>query len=776
VILDHKKELLGASIAQDHQWRFPPIPKVPEKFIHAITRYEDRRFFFHPGVDPLAVIRSLWLNIKYNRVVSGASTITMQVIRLSRQGRPRTIMEKIIEMVLALRLELSKSKNEILNLFASHAPFGGNVVGIEAASWRYFGRAPSCLSWAETAILAVLPNSPALIHPGRNRKKLLEKRNQLLTLLYEEGIIDPLTSRLAKLEPLPPKPLPIPHHAPHLLDRIKKNRYFGKANSKRDLGGVQNNSRFRTTLIKSLQLRTTDLLKLHHKKLLGNGIHNAAALVLDVDTGHVLAYVGNVLDLKQANHGNHVDVVTASRSTGSILKPLLYAGLMQSGEILPTSLVPDIPTRIGGFAPQNYTHTYQGAVPASMALARSLNVPAVRMLRSYGTDRFYALLKWMGMTTLHRPARDYGLSLILGGAEGTLWDITGIYAGMARCVNRFSTRDPEANPVYFAPSFIPEKENENVNNHGKNYKKRKTLSRVENPLDAAACYLTMEAMSEVIRPGVESAWHNFLSSRKIAWKTGTSYGFRDGWAIGITPMYAVGVWTGNADGEGRPGLTGIGSAAPLLFDIFGLLEASQWFPRPEAGLIDIEVCAKSGYRAGPDCGETKIISAPLSGQKVDTCPYCRIVHCDDSHKWRVHSECQRVSDIRSVKWFVLPTVLEWYFKKRHSDYRPLPPFRTDCIETMEGTRTASLTMIYPENHSMIYIPMELSGRRGKMVFEAAHRDVQTTIHWHLDDIYLGSTRDIHQMALSPSPGRHVLTLVDANGELIRRTFNVLAKK
>jgi penicillin-binding protein 1C len=775
VILDRNGEFLGASIAADEQWRFPPTEDISEKFVRTITCYEDKRFFYHPGVDPLAVARAFWQDIRSGEIVSGASTITMQVIRLSRKGRPRSVWEKLIEMVLAVRLELSMSKREILALFASHAPFGGNVVGLEAASWRYFGRGSDKLSWAETAMLTVLPNSPALVHPGKNREILLEKRNALLDRLRAEGILDPLSCDLAKQEPLPPQPHPIPMLAPHLLINIKMAHLSSKGKGNKAHGLFDSPSRVRITLDKNIQARAVQIIQRHNGHLAENGIHNAAALILEVESGNVLAYIGNAQDFTSGEHGTQVDVITSPRSTGSILKPLLYAGMLNAGDLLPSELVPDIPTRMGGFAPQNYSRTYYGAVPAHMALARSLNIPAVRMLHAYGVDRFYGLLNRLGMTTLHRPANDYGLSLILGGAEGTLWDITGIYTSMARSVNNFTHPHQAEKTSFFPPNYLWEKHTDTptkkISRSGINMK-----TPHKEPLEPAACWLALQAMVEVTRPGAESTWELFDSSRKIAWKTGTSYGFRDGWAVGVTPQYAVGVWVGNADGEGRPGLTGIATAAPILFELFGLLDVQGWFDPPEADLVEIEVCAKSGQRAGPYCTETKKMMVPFAGLRKQRCQYCRIIHCDANLEWQVHSDCERIAAIRSVEWFVLPPAMEWYYRKYHSDYRPLPPYRSDCIESAGGSETASMSLIYPGKNGLIYIPIELDGQRGRTVFEAAHRDTDAIIYWHLDGEYLGATRNIHQIALAPQPGDHTLTLVDEKGERLQRRFAVLAKE
>ena len=776
IILDRNGELIGASIAADEQWRFPPRDDLPDKFVQAATLYEDRHFFHHPGVDLLAVGRAAWANLRSRRIVSGASTLTMQVIRLSRGHRPRTFVEKLIEMTLAVRLELSKSKKEILALYAAHAPFGGNVVGLEAASWRYFGRSPDQLTWAETAMLAVLPNSPSLVFPGKGQDRLLNKRNRLLDRLQEFKVIDGLTCSLAKAEPLPSAPHPLPMLAPHLLDRVKQEKGsivdelslvsrqgISRNSHSDDTAAADGRARFRTSLDKNLQIRVTEIVEKHHAKLSGNGIHNAAALVLDVDTNQALAYVGNIPDLSDLEHGNYVDVITAPRSTGSILKPLLYAAMLNSGEMLPRELVPDIPTRIGSFSPQNFSRTYQGAVPANMALARSMNIPAVRMLHAYGVDRFYSLLKGLGMTTLYRPASGYGLTLILGGAEGTLWDITGIYAGLARTVNRYFQDHPDQNPAFSRPRYLTTAVHD-------------SKISTNPPIGPAACWATLQAMLEVSRPDEESAWRNFTSSQRIAWKTGTSYGMRDGWAVGVTPRYAVGVWVGNADGEGRPGLTGLSAAAPILFEIFGLLDHSGWFEMPESEMTEIEVCAKSGHRAGPFCEKTIKMYVPLAGLRARTCPYCRLIQCNASLGWRVHGSCERISAVRQVRWFVLPPAWEWFYRNGHSDYRSLPPFRSDCLDSISGAGSASLSLIYPRKDGEIYVPVELDGTRGRTVFEAAHRNPGVLIYWHLDEEFLGTTRDIHQIALDPAPGFHTLTLVDENGERLEQTFTVLSQK
>ncbi len=653
----------------------------------------------------------------------------------------------MIEAVLALRLEMREDKDAILALFASHAPFGGNVVGLDAAAWRWFGRPPESLSWAESALLAVLPNNPALMHPGRNRDALAAKRDRLLDALRDAGAMDAETCALAKAEPLPPEPRPLPALAPHLLERVRLTR--------------SGDALVRSTLDRGLQERASAILERRGRELSGAGIRSAAALVLDVPSGEVRAYVGNIGD----GPGSRVDVVRAPRSTGSILKPLLYASMLESGEILPTQLVADVPTRYGGFFPQNMSLGYEGAVPAWRALARSLNVPAVRMLQQHGVDRFAAQLKALGMSTLHRPARDYGLSLILGGAEGTLWDLTGIYAGLARAAGGRGFGAPaalgarSASPAaFFEPRFAAA---------------GPAAGPRSSPIGPGAAWLTLQAMLEVERPDEESAWREFASGRSVAWKTGTSYGFRDAWAIGVTPRFAVGVWVGNADGEGRPGLRGSEAAAPILFELFDSLPRGGWFERPDFALAEVTVCSRSGSRAGPWCEETQIVSAPRLAAGGPPCPFCRLVPLDATGRWQVSSGCEPVASIQPRPWFALPPVMEYYYRRHHSDYRSLPPLRADCVALDDASRPA-LSLIYPTQGSRIYVPRELAGDRGRAVFQAAHRDPDARVYWHLDDEYLGTTEGLHQMALAPPPGEHTLTLVDESGRRAQCVFTVLA--
>lgn len=740
VVSDRNGELLGARIADDQQWRFPTVDSVPDKYKTCLVEFEDQYFGYHWGINPVSIFRAVKQNLSQKRIVSGASTITMQTIRLSRKEK-RTFGEKFIEMIMATRLEFSYSKDEIINLYASHAPMGGNVVGIEAASWRYFGHQSSTLSWAEAATLAVLPNSPAMMHFGRNRAKLLTKRNNLLKKLHDKNILDKTDYELAVSEPLPFEPYALPVVAPHLVTKIYMEQ-----------GGRQ----VRTTIDKQQQLLIENILARWNAEFAQNEIKNIAAVVVNVEKNEVVAYCGNV-HFDKSISANQVDILQAPRSTGSILKPFLYCAMLDNGQLLPNQLLADIPININGFTPKNFSLNYDGAVPASEALARSLNIPFVVSLRKYGVPKFYNLLKDAGMSTLSRSPDNYGLSLILGGAEGKLWDIVSMYTHMAQALN-----DYNSDRRYWkrrAVSYVYDQDN------------NKPEERITRPMfRAGAIWLTFDALTNLNRPE-EIDWRSIPSIQKIAWKTGTSFGFRDGWAVGVNPKYAVGVWVGNSDGEGRPGLTGARTAGMVMFDIFNALPASRWFPAPTTDMVRTEVCKESGLLAGVNCPESSVdtIWTTKKGAEAAVCSYHIRVNVSEDLQYRVYEDCAGERGIVQTSWFVLPASWEWFYKEHHPSYRSLPPFSPEC---QSADNTKMMEFIYPTANAVVSIPKQLDGRNGRIVFELAHRDPRSKVFWHLDETYVGETQNFHKQELSPSAGNHRLTVVDENGNSLSINFSV----
>lgn len=726
VVTDRNEELLGARIASDGQWRFPPRNTTPEKIKECLITFEDKHFYHHWGVNPFAIGRAFYQNVKNKRIVSGGSTLTMQTIRLAR-NESRTFREKLIEMIWATRLEFRASKEEILSMYISHAPFGGNVVGLDAAAWRYFGHSADDLSWAESAMLAVLPNAPAMIHLSKGRKTLLDKRNRLLKQLLEKKTIDSSTYELAISEPLPDEPHALPQIAPYLVSRFYQER---------------NGEYSRSTINKGIQTQVEDLAERWSNEFGRSDIRNLAILVIDIPSNQVVAYCGNVhFDRKQG--GNQVDVIQAPRSTGSILKPFLYYAMLQEGSLLPDMLLPDVPVNINGFTPQNFSMQFEGAVPASEALARSLNIPAVTMLQRYGVPKFHSFLQQIGLKTINRSSSHYGLSLILGGAEATLWDVTNAYAMMGRSLLQLPQRSCS---LLLRTSRITES---------------------TDPFQPGAVWQTFDALKEVNRPE-EIDWKSIPSMQTIAWKTGTSYGFRDAWAVGVTPRYAVGVWVGNATGEGKPGLVGAQTAGPVLFDIFNLLPSSSWFTRPAGIFVEAEVCRKSGHLKGRFCDETDTLLVLPAGLRTEACPYHHLVTLSANESQRIYENCANTEPTLRKSWFTLPPVWEWYYKQHHPEYKPLPPFKAGCGEDT----FQPMQFIYPPMNARIKLPKQLDGSKGFLTVELAHNNPNATVFWHLDETYQAQTQDFHKISLQPAAGKHSLTAVDGEGNTISTTFFV----
>ena len=738
--------LLGARIAADGQWRFPDLNEIPEKFEKSLLTFEDQYYYYHPGINPFSLVRALISNIRTGRIVSGGSTVTMQVARIAAGNRKRTYTNKFTEILSALKLEIFRSKKTVLMMYAANAPFGGNVVGLEAASWRYTGKASAYLTWGEAATLAILPNSPGLIYPGKNQDLLKIKRDRLLKRLYERGYIDSMTFVLSVEEPVPGIPQPLPSKSSHLTDK-----YF-----------IENRGELiRTTIDPSIQERATEIINNHQVILSENYIHNSACIIIEVSTGNVLAYVGNSTLGDAQLHGGSVDIIHSLRSTGSILKPFLYAAMQQSGDILPNTVIADVPTRFPGFSPKNFDNSFNGAVAAGAALSQSLNIPAVKMLQKYTPEKFLSFLNKTGFTTFREPADYYGLSIILGGGETSLWELTGAYASLSRVLNNWL-----AEKKYFKDDYHPPVLVRTESLHPKS-------EDTNPPLSASSIWLTYEALQKVNRPVSEAGWQYFSSSSGLAWKTGTSFGFRDAWAVGTTPDYVIGVWTGNAGGEGRPGLTGLSAAAPILFDLAEIMPREDWFRSPDEDLTFINTCKTSGFRTGPDCPETIEIPASVNGLRSDSCPYHQLLHLDKSGRYQVTSDCYPGEMIMNVPWFVLPPAMDYYYRRKHHDYRTLPPVAEGCsnagnIQTME--------FIYPSQNIRIFIPRDQSGTLTRIIPEIAHRIPSKKIFWHLDETYIGATSNIHQVEILAKAGNHMLTAVDEDGNIIKCGFSVIGNQ
>lgn len=707
VMYSQEGYLLNAQVAADHQWRFPPEQEISPKFEQCILTFEDRNFYHHPGISLKGISRALVQNIKRQKIISGGSTITMQTIRLMRKNPPRTFSEKIHEMLLATRLELRYSKKEILLQYSAHAPFGNNVVGLSAASWRYFGKKPDQLTWGQNALLAVLPNAPGLLYPGKNHDRLMAKRNRLLRQLYETKIIDQETYSLSVSEPIPEKPLPLPDLARH---------YFSSAGKNADN---------RSSINFRIQEQCQNITERYAQKFQENQIQNMAIIVSDIHTGKILAYVGNT-NKKWNVATSFVDCAASPRSTGSILKPFLYYKSLSVGLIAPQSMLFDIPVSYNHFTPQNYSRSFEGLVPAREALSKSLNIPMVGLLNAYGLARFHSDLRQTGFRHFNRPATHYGLSLILGSGEVTLKELNEVYSQWA----------------------------------GSLYKQQTGVR------DKACIYETLEAMTELNRPDENGNWKAFVNTQKIAWKTGTSFGNRDAWCVGISSAYVVSVWVGNADGSGRTGLTGIEYAAPVLFDIFNALPKTyHWFPRPETGYQTIILCKASGYKAGEHCTETVSYRLPISCNDLNVCPFHHALSVNADASYQVNASVCDWRNIVQKNYFILPPEVAVYFKSWNPDFRLPPPMHPE-IKMAQQT----LKIIFPDKNKILLFGNE---NQMELNFKAIAPGKDELIYWHIDNQFIGTTNTIHEIKFTVATGRHTLTIVDPFGNRQQTTFELI---
>jgi penicillin-binding protein 1C len=728
VVLDANGEVLHTYLSEDEQWRFRlEANGYSEKLTAAVVTAEDRRFRSHPGVDVLSLARAVIQNARAGEVRSGASTLTMQVARLMRP-KPRTVPNKILEMLQAVKLETRYSKDELLRLWLEHAPYGGNVVGAAAAGLHYFGRPPTRLTWAEAATLAVLPRSPSRITPFRNPELLLERRNRLLEALHTAGEIDQATLSESLRERLPERAFEMPVLAPHLSRRV---------------AAASPGLRVRTTLDRETQEALEALARRHGRWLGRQGIHNLAVLAVETTTGAVRGYVGSA-DFFDDTHGGQVDGVLAPRSTGSILKPFLYAQAFDSGVIHPESLLRDVPIYFGSYAPVNADHRFSGMVRARDALVRSLNVPPTILLDRVGVTEFHHLLRRAGMTTLFRSPSEYGLSLILGGAEGTLWDIVGLYRGLAR-EGRFA-----------GLTTVPGHECE-------------TGPQLLSP---GASHTTLEILTEVRRPDDDGVDRTLFSPRRrVAWKTGTSFGKRDAWAVGVTPDWVLGVWVGNFSGKGNAAIGGAAAAAPILFAALELLPGHAdggWFPEAR-DVRSILLCSDSGYRAGPDCPSVRIrphaAHAPLPPQ----CRYHRGFWIDPETGYEVCSRCwQSTTPIRDVR-LILPPDSAQLMRRAGRPVDSSPPHNPQC-RVNGGDHP--LRVVYPGTGTTLLVPRDVDGKVERVTLRAAHTSADAALYWYVDGKFEGRTRTDHALSLVLTAGNHRVEVVDQDGGAAHSLFRV----
>lgn len=727
IVLDEHGQLLRVFLNADQQWLMPDDGRaIPDKLKTAVIHYEDKRFTKHLGIDPIALGRAIYQNVLSGERISGASTITMQVARLM-QPKARTVTNKLVEMVQAVKIELTYSKDEILKYYLLNAPYGSNIIGYRAASLRYFGKEPESLSWAEAATIAVLPNNPANVSPITNPSALKAKRDRLLLSLHTVGHIDQTTYKLAVAEPVADRQYPFTLSAPHLAERLARNI---------------EQSIIYTTINKQVQDQTAKLLKEYIDVVGRQGVRNGAVLITDTNTGQVKAYAASQDYFDNDNYGK-IDGIQMKRSAGSTLKPFLYGLAMDQGLIIPQSIIPDIPISYGGYTPYNVDRSFRGVVRADDALIRSLNAPTVYLLNLFRVDNFYQFLQTAGIGGLSHNPEEYGLSIVLGGCEVSLWELSKLYRGLANY--------GEFSDIYVLADHDQKSENP------------------QQLVSVGSAYSVLEVLKELERPGLESYWRRYQSSLPVAWKTGTSYGDRDAWAVGVSPKWTVAVWVGSFSGREIKGLTGIDSAAPLLFQLFNQLEKDPhqiWFTKPEGELIEINVSPETGYRLKNEYEQmdTALISATANPLRYS--PYEQILYLNSDETMQVCSRCWDREDLKAVQKVVYPPNINNYLRSIGREYN-LPPHNPNCPALQQ---TNPISFIYPQQDSHIFIPRDVDGEYQQITLEIAHAYEDIGVFWYLDDQYLGETNDVHTLSLSLDTGWHRLYVIDGEGNSSVITF------
>lgn len=674
IVLDDKKEIIGAYLNSEEQWQIKGL-EIPERLKIAVINYEDKNFYNHNGVDYLAILRAIKSNV-VDRKRIGASTITMQGIKLYKR-RERTYKNKILEIIESYKLERELTKEEILRLYLNNAPYGSNIIGYETASQLYFGKSAVNLTWAEGATLAVLPNTPGLIHVEKNRELLLKKRNSLLKTLYNRGILNKKQYNLSLKEPLPENKRYFKSLAPHLTRRLKES-YSDRI--------------IESTINSDLQIKIEKIVKDYGEYLEGKGIKNCSVIVVDNISGEVKSYVGSQ-DFYDFKNNGQVDGVTAKRSVGSVLKPFLYALSIDEGIITPKSKILDVPLFFSNFNPGNANKKYQGLVEAREALKKSLNIPFVNLLDEYGVERFFYFLKEnLGFSDDNYS--NYGLSLILGTKEMSVENMAKLYYGLSQ-LGEF-------------------KELKYIKNESENSKGERKLSK-------GASYLTLEAMEGVRRYGVDNL---YLGKDNIAWKTGTSYGQRDAWACGVSPRWSVVVWCGNFTGEGSKNLSGVVTAGQLFFKIFNVLpDNNEKFVKSEEDFKKILVDKNTGYRVKYDV-EKELIDYPKDAKPLKLSPFYKKIFVDKTGR-EIDSRSENFVESREKILLNYPIELLDFLAR-------------EKIEIL-GKESDELKIIYPLNNLKIFLPKDFDERKRLIVKIANPKN--KNIYWYHNGIYIHSGRD-----------------------------------
>ncbi|TET47217.1 penicillin-binding protein 1C [candidate division TA06 bacterium] len=728
LVLDRHEKPLRIFTSTDDMWRISaPLSEVSPHLTNAVVTVEDRWFRYHFGVNPFSLIRAAITNMKAGKIVTGGSTLTMQIARLM-EPKPRTLKSKMIEAVRAVQLEMAYSKNDILELYFNLAPYGGNIVGSASASYFYFNKHQKDITLGEAAFLAAVPNSPTAYRPDAKQSKAKEGREKVLRRLLKRGAITQHQFLEAVSEPLPEKRFPMPFIAPHLARHLKQRYPY--------------ENRLVSTIDTRIQILTRNVLKNYLGPLRKKGITQGAVVVMDTRTREVLALVGS-LDFFDEEAGGQVNGALSLRSPGSALKPFVYTLAMDEGLVSPQSILLDVPVDYSGFRPLNYDERYRGVITVEEALTHSLNVPAVNLTARFKEEGLYSFLKEAGITTLTRPREYYGLSLILGGCEVKLLELTTLYAGLANGGEFLTYRLLLDQPA----------------------------QRSRRLLGEGTAFIITDMLTKVTRPDFPKTWESSINLPKVAWKTGTSYGHKDAWSIGYSPDFTVGVWVGNFNGVGSPALVGAEAAAPILFHLFNALASStpkRWFVKPDC-VKEREVCALSGMVPSAHCSALKReYYVPGKSPHVG-CTIHQPFNVDKKTGARLCSRCRINRKYETEVFEIWPPKIATWMERNGLRIRRIPEHYPMCPEVIAG----GPPVIHSPSARSEYLIRESVGLENqKILLEASVSNSVRKIYWFLDSKLVFQGDPTERVFITPFPGKHTLTCMDEEGRSTDMVLNI----
>ncbi len=731
---------------------------IDEDYVEALLRFEDKRFWRHPGVDIFAIVRSAVANLRAGRVVTGASTITMQLVRVL-EPRPRTLRSKAIEALRALHLELRLSKREILEAYLSFVPYGRNVEGVRAASHGYFGHGPRQLSADEIAVLLAVPQRPSSRYPtAKNQTRLAAARDEIAFWLLDEGAlpVEPAAGedrsameervrREIARQPVPARIQPLPRQAAHAAFWLR--------------GRLPGQSEIETTLDRGMQRLAEARMAGAHPGYARLGIHNGSAVVVDHRRAQVRALVGN-FDFWDEGHGGQIVGFDNPRSPGSALKPFIYAMALDRGLALPEHLVADVPVRYGDYAPDNYSGEFAGLIELEEALSLSLNVPFVRLLSEVGVERFIGLLRSAGAGHLRAEPGYYGLSAAIGSVDVTPLEVAGLYAALAE------------DGRYRQLSWLRGRSVAGAT--------REAVQEVGvDLLSPGSSYLTRRALSRRDRPDFPQRRRFSGAPPAIHWKTGTSYGHRDAWAVGSGSEHTVVVWLGNFDNRPSVDLVGAEAAGPLLFDLLEALADRATPALPESwprNLKSVRVCAYSGRLPTAACPQSREVLAVADHVPTERCPYHVAVDVDLATGLALSPECRTGRRWERRSFVVWPASLRrWMSRGRR--WVPGPP--SPAPGCAPPSRTASLRrakprILSPPAGQVLVLLAGVAVQDQELPLEAETSGHAERLSWFVDGEFLGKVDAQETLWWTPRPGRHEILVMDDSGASSRRRLEVRA--